>query len=122
MSLPLHRCQQCGVIGLNLIGGRCSVCRNRTPVDVWKTLRGNTPADIRVEEFGQPHVKPALISMLLPIDEVERIIATMDMGNGRTMQYIETAAGVKGRYEFPLSNANMPSAEEVYAVLERETE
>jgi len=78
MSFTLQQCQQCGKVGLELQGGRCSACRHRTPVDVWRDLRQNTPADVRVDAFNAPLQNAPLVSRLLPQEESERLRSATD--------------------------------------------
>lgn len=116
MSLPLYQCQQCGHLFLELHGGRCSACRNRTTAEVFASLHGDA-RDVQSDAFHAPKDKAALVSTLLPVEEADRIIGKMNMGEGRTLTYVQTNAGLIGRYEFQINSENMPSKEEIYSTL-----
>jgi hypothetical protein len=119
VTITANQCQQCGRLDLKLFGGRCETCRHRTPAEVWAELRRNTPADIRVESFGQSAKNSPLRlnTTLAPLEDVERVLSTLHMGEGRIMTYVETLNGIKARYEFPVNSENIPSKEEVYGLL-----
>lgn len=117
-------CRQCGRIGLQLTNGRCSLCRHITPAPLWQRMHeadfSSTGARaVRQDIFHAHVVQEPLASALLPIEEVESIIGKMNIGEGRTLTYVQTSSGLIGRYEFPINSENMPSKEEIYNTLSK---
>ena len=76
MSVQIRQCVQCGKIGLKLnTEGRCSTCWHRTPAEVWRNLRQNSPADVRIDAFSDPDDLAPLATRLLSVDEIDQILS-----------------------------------------------
>lgn len=118
------RCAQCGCIGLELQGGRCTTCRHLTPADLWGQMHRQEYAAKTDPDAVQPdnfHVvgngRPALKSALLPIECMEEARSVTKLKGNRVLTIYRGSDGMRVSYDFPLTQENIPSPAEVYGML-----